>query len=148
MYVYDLFANKQVQLATFQQLLVVELLQFHNLYNAEIRQDQYCCCDAGNNNLWTAQLEALQQKGCEPKCDTWFNVSLSPCESAYLCSAATAARCDSDPVHNLNYKFEFVMRKSSPDTVSVSKLHVTCTALLHVWACIVYNIMGMHCLHI
>ena len=109
----------KVQLATSQQLLVVELLQFHNMYNAEIRQDQYCCCDDGNNNLCTSQLGELEQMNCGPKCDTLFNISLSPCESAYLCSAATAPQWESDSVHNLNYKFAFAMRNDSFDIVSV-----------------------------
>ena len=84
--------------------------------------------------------------GCVPKCDTLFNISLSPCWSADLCAAATEPQCDSDPVHNLDYKFEFVMRNSS-DAVSLSKLQVT-TALYDGHAlfiilcmeCIVYNI--------
>ena len=133
MYAYNLSANTQVQLATSQQLLVVELLQFHNIYNAEMSDDEYCCCDA---DQCTPKLADLKQMGCGPKCDTWFNISLSPCESAYLCSAATQPQWDSDSVQNLDYKFAFVMRNSS-DTVSVSKLHLTCTAL--------YT-MGMHCL--
>ena len=124
-YAYNLFANTQVQPATSQQLLVVEMLQFHNMYNAEMRNDRYCCCDNANNQVCMSQLGGLDQMSCEQKCDTWFNISLSPCESAYLCSAATAAQCDSDPVHNLDYKFEFVMRNNSPATLSVSKLHVT-----------------------
>ena len=122
-YAYNLFANTQVQPATSQQLLVVELLQFHNMYNAEIRQNKYCCCDT-NNKMCTPLLGGLEQISCERKCDTWFNISLSPCESAYLCSAATAAQCDSDPVHNLDFKFEFAMRTNSSDTVSVNKLHL------------------------
>ena len=125
-------ANTQVELATSQQLLVVELLQFHNMYNAEVYKDDYCCCD---ETQCVTQLRDISNT-CDPKCDTWFNISLSPCESAYLCSAATHPQRDSDSVHNLDYKFAFVMRNSS-DTVSVSKLHVTCTAL--------YT-MGMHCL--
>ena len=132
MYMYNLFANTQVQLTTSQQLLVVELLQFHNMYNAELRNHQYCCCD---KNECKMQLGDLIMS-CDPKCDTWFNISLSPCESAYLCSVATTPRLDTASVNNLDYKFEFVMRNSS-DTVSVSKLHLSCTAL--------YT-MGMHSL--
>ena len=130
---YNLFANTLVQPATSQQILVVELLQFQNIYNAEMSNDQYCCCD---KNQCTSQLADLKQNSCESKCDTWFNISLSPRESAYLCSADTEPQWNSEPVHNLDYKFEFVMRNSS-DTVSVSKLHVMCTAL---------HTMGMYCL--
>ena len=107
----------QVQLAACQQLLVVELLQFHNIYNVEVINGLYCCCD--QNQPCTLQLEHLKENVYEPKCDTWFNITLSPCESAYLCSAATATQCNSDPVHNLDYNFEFVLRINSSDTVSM-----------------------------
>ena len=119
--VYNLFATTQVQLAASQKLLVVGLLQFYNIYNVEVINGEYCCCDTAEPRICVDNLEYLTQKDCDPKCDTWFNISLSPCESAYLCSAATAAQCNSDPVHNLEYKFEFVMRKNLPDTVSISR---------------------------
>ena len=115
-----IFANSQVQLATSQQILVVELLQFHNMYNAEIRQNKYCCCDEGNIKTCKSELAGLEEMSCAELCDTWFNISLSPCESAYMCSAATAAQCNSDPVHILDFKFEFAMRTNSSDTVSVN----------------------------
>ena len=122
---YNLFATTQVQLyiATSHKLLVVELLQFHNMYNAEVINGEYCCCDTTDPSICEDNLEFLKETDCKRLCDTWFNVSLSPCESAYLCSAATEPHCN-DPVHHLDYKFEFVMRSDFSDHVSVNKLHL------------------------
>ena len=117
LYDHDLFPDAQVQVATSQQVLVVELIQFYNMYNAEVINGQYCCCD--KSEKCASQLENLPK--CKSKCDTWFNVTLSPCHSPYSCSAATVAHCNSASLHNLDYKFEFLIRNSS-DTVSVNNL--------------------------
>ena len=34
-----------VQVAKSEQLLGVQLQNFDNMFNAEIRDDKYCCCD-------------------------------------------------------------------------------------------------------
>ena len=117
MHVYNLLA--QVQLTVCQQLLTVELLQFYNMYNAEVISGSgFCCCD---KSKCTQQLEYLPS--CKPKCDTWFNVSLSPCQSPHSCSTATAAQCQSASLQKLEYKFEFVMC-NAPYTVSLNKLYI------------------------
>ena len=117
------FVNTQVRFAASQQLLTVELLQFHNMYNAEIVKGKFCCCDSNANNC-RQQLEQLAIVNCKAKCDVWFNVSLSPCLSPHSCSAATAAQCKSPSVQTLSYKFEFVMC-NSPETVSLNKSSMT-----------------------
>ena len=138
---YNHFANTQVQLATSQKLLV-ELIQFHNMYNAQVINDKYCCCDISQGSC-EFYLRVLKGKGCLSKCNTWFKISLSPCEPADSCSAATAPQWDAASVDNLDYNFEFIMHNST-DTVSVNRFRLTslnlfrlffqqdCTRLLYI----------------
>ena len=126
----NLFANPQFQLAACQQLIEVKLLQFHNMYNAEVVSNRgFCCCDSGRQTC-KDRLEDLQL--CEQKCDTWFNISLSPCHSPHPCASATAPQCQSTSVQNLDDEFEFVMC-NSPNTVSGNKLCMTYCSLHPFW---------------
>ena len=110
----------QVQLVACQQLLVVELLDFRNMHNAEVINGEFCCCD-NSPKLCSIQLEDLNN--CKPKCDTWFNISVSPCQPTTSCSRGTAIRYESGSVQILEYTFVFVV-DCSPNSVSVNILRL------------------------
>ena len=116
----------QVQLTRCQQFLIFELHQFVNIYNAEITNDGFCCCDKNNNKKCKARLQDLPK--CATKCDTWFNISLSPCESPHPCWRSTPSSCKDDgtSVLNFEHKSEFVLC-GSPDIVSANKLCIVNT---------------------
>ena len=115
----------QVQLAGCQQVLIVQLHEFENIYNAEVIEGRgFCCCDKKTKDKnCKQQLKDLPD--CPAKCDTWFSIYLSPCQSPLLCSTSTLSTCEGTSVLSLEYTYEFVIC-SSQDTVSVN----TCTQSL------------------
>ena len=69
------------QVAHCQWMLDVVLSRFENEYNAVTKDngDQICCCNTGDE-MCVGNLSDLQTD-CANACDTWFEVSVSPCGS-------------------------------------------------------------------
>ena len=115
--------NVQVHLASCQLLLTVELFEFRNPYLVEFIKSEhgFCCCDSlrNLNRMCTNDFNDVRNLSCKTMCSTWLNISLSVCQSPYQCSATTADQCNSPPVLELDYKFEFIIPSSS-DTVSLN----------------------------
>ena len=94
-----------------QWMLDVVLSRFENGYNAETRNsgDLVCCCDT-DEDMCVENLGDLP-KDCTNECDTWFEVSVSPCESQmnrpWLCSLSSEVIEDSDKVVDIEYVFHF-----------------------------------------
>ena len=125
-----LIANWQVQVVKTEWILLVELRQFHNLYNAEMIDNHgICCCDttyswSKNNDYCNAQVANLTF--CNQliwECDTWLNASVPHCLTPFPCSFSTETHTVTSSVDNMNDTFVFVM-SSSPNTVSVSGAYV------------------------
>lgn len=104
----------QVQVANTQWILIVELHQFHNLYNAEIRSNAFCCCDLNK----PCQSHASNLQGCDGYCDTQFSAYVSHCIQPYQCILFSSTFENTASIINLNYTFIFVLN-SLPDMVSV-----------------------------
>ena len=116
------FDNLQVQVADTQWIIIVELHQFHNLYNAEMSRDDsdegICCCDSSR----PCASQASKLHGCDATCDTLLRANGSHCIQAYPCSFSTLTRW-STPSINDSYKFVFVLSSFS-DMVSAE---IVCT---------------------
>ena len=68
-------------------MLGVEIKEFENLYNAEIRNDEYCCCDDEYNceeNI--SVLRSIAMGSCPVPCQTYFVVSVQDCTSNVQCT--------------------------------------------------------------
>ena len=65
-----------VQVASSEQLLGVAILHFENVYNAEIRFGEYCCCDTDDPPC-TKTLETLAE--CPNACSPFFSVHFQYC---------------------------------------------------------------------
>ena len=118
-YAYTPFGNLQVQVARTQWLLVVELHQFDNRYNAKVSNDnEFCCCEVDS-----CTAEAADLPYCEGTCQTWFEASVSHCIAPNPCSFITLTYVNilDVSVYNLRDTFVFVLT-SFPDMVSVNKL--------------------------
>ena len=118
------FGNLQVQVSNTQWIIIVELHQFHNLYNAEMSSDDsdegICCCDSSQVEPCASQASELQ--GCGRTCDTLFRANASHRIQAYPCSFSTSTRWNTPSIDELN-KFVFVL-SSFPDMVSAE---IVCT---------------------
>ena len=117
-----ILGNLQVQVATTQWILMVELHQFRNLYNAEVIGNHgFCCCDiepTNNNYLQYCEEKAASLQGCSPSCDILLNAYVSHCIEPYPCSFYTTVWFDTASIDNFNDRFIFVL-SSSPDEVRV-----------------------------
>ena len=64
-----------VQVASSEWFLAVQIQDFENPYNAEIRMvDKYCCCDDGEVDCAGADISAVNNMHCindERKCDPY-----------------------------------------------------------------------------
>ena len=118
-HVYKHSLKLQIQLATCQWILIVELCQFHNRYNAELISGQgFCCCDAKEEDYdEKCNVHVTDLPQCPAKCDTVFNISVHPCLSTHSCSVATATHCNSASIPNLDYTFVLIL-ESLPSKVS------------------------------
>ena len=121
----------QVQVASTQWILIVELQQFHNLYNAEMKSEKVCCCDSSE----LCVLQAADLQGCEGYCDIWLSADVSHCTQPYPCSFSTWVYYDTSLMDNLKDKFIFGL-SSFPDRVSVKR---ECLEIKHVK--IVFNLV-------
>ena len=107
----------QVQLAKTQWILIVDLHQFHNLFNAEkANSERVCCCDSADE----CTLEADDLQGCSEYCDIWLRVNVSHCTQRYPCSLSTSVYYNTALIDNLKDRFFFILSASS-DTVSVNR---------------------------
>ena len=105
----------QVPVANSQWIFIVELHQFHNLYNAEVISDEgICCCDSSE----PCASQASELPGCGEKCDTWFTADVSHCMPPYPCSIYTSTIRNAPSIINFNNKLIFVLNSLS-DMVSV-----------------------------
>ena len=122
----QLLGHLQVQVVKTQWLLIVELHQFRNLYNAEVIDGYgFCCCDTSSNDyIFNCEeiAEYMDYHNCKPSCDTWLNASVSHCIEPNACSYSTKVRLNSASLYILNEKFIFVLSTCcSPDTVRITK---------------------------
>ena len=93
-----------VQITSSEQVLGVEIAHFENMYNAEIRSGNYCCCDAPDSSC-VMTLETLQicPNACKPF--EFFSVHFQHCPSCNDCIALTKA---------INFSFDPTSEKISP----------------------------------
>ena len=106
-----------MQPANCQWLLTVDLHQFINIKNAEIRRAQFCCCDMSD---CSEELKNLHS--CSDSCDTSFIISVSHCLIPSSCLLFTPTQFNSESVLNLLHKYEFVLANAS-NLVSIN-IHV------------------------
>ena len=121
-------------------ILLVELHQFHNLYNAEMIDNHgICCCDTTlpwSTSNYYCNTQVANLTFCNQltwaACDTWLNASVSHCLPPFPCSFSTETHTETSSVDNMNDIFVFVM-SSSPNTVSVSRVYawILCSVFLN-----------------
>ena len=116
---YIVFPTLQVNQC--QILLNVQLLEFQNVNNMEIRNGKlggitYCCCDG---STCSSIKNYIIMSSCPPECDVFFNVMLSECQfpSGCLITTFNEAIFDSPSVFYIGYNFTFILN-SIPQQVS------------------------------
>ena len=66
-------------------MLGVETKEFENLYNVELLDDMYCCCN--NQNICVNDIAALKaMASCTLPCDTYFVVRVQDCRFNVQCT--------------------------------------------------------------
>ena len=79
-------------------MLGVQIQQFQNLHNAEIRNGEYCCCD---DPLCENDIMALENS-CSPSCETYFVASLQNCASNTQCTINQTFNLEDDSISGLS----------------------------------------------
>ena len=68
-------------------MLCVRLQHFQNLYNAEIINGQYCCCDISYLDVPCGEnLTGLNITACTSECEPYFEIRLKVCFADGTCS--------------------------------------------------------------
>ena len=73
-----------VQVAGSEQLLGVQLQHFDNMFNAEIRNKKYCCCDQPSTPC-VDNIENLNTENCTYMCQPYFVIYFQACPSIQTC---------------------------------------------------------------
>ena len=113
-----------LQLVYGQGILNVQLHQFENIYNAEIRPEndpkRFCCCDQGNGDC-RGNLNDLYKHKCDSTkpCDTSFEVTLTECQFSDPCPTILYSDVfyDTATSTNVNYKFRFFLSGTPRESV-------------------------------
>ena len=114
-----LLGNLQAQAVKTQWLLFVELHQFHNLYNAQVKDGGgFCWCDTNPTtnkiiNYYCTYGEAKNLSDCRPLCDTRLNVSVADCTDPNPCSFSTEVHFDTASIGNFSERFILALCSSS-----------------------------------
>ena len=100
-------------------MLNVQLHQFHNLYNTEIRPDDtFCCCDFTTFRTCADAPDEIMDE-CFQLCDTSFLVRMQQCQNSDPCPVVmfTDNFVNSDTITNTSYQFRFVLSSFPSDEV-------------------------------
>ena len=75
-------------MANSEWVLGVHVQHFQNLYNAEIRNGHYCCCDISYYDvLCEANLIDLNVTACTSECEPFFEMHFEVCFANGTCSS-------------------------------------------------------------
>ena len=67
-----------------ESVVVVHMLQYHNLYNAEVRGDQFCCC---GEEICVNRTNFPSR--CLSVCNIMFRIYFSGCSLTEACTLTT-----------------------------------------------------------
>ena len=105
-----------MQVTTCQWSLVIQLLEFHNSMNIEIKEDSsdeilYCCCDDHEGSTCASKsIFYNNTNNCADKCDIFFLLSLSDESSdPHSISTIKGTIINSLPHSPYGYIFSFVL---------------------------------------
>ena len=87
-------------MASSEWALCLRVEHFENLYNAEIRNDKYCCCDV--YNLFVPCVEVftdLNVTDCTSECEPYFELGFEVCFANGTCSNMKNEAAVIDTVH-------------------------------------------------
>ena len=113
-----------------QCVLNIHLLQFENMYNAEIRRkhgvDRVCCCDQEDDTCHLNLTEFSKNTSClsNKLCDTFFEVSLPDSQdiiAPYSAYSFSDVLFGSSTNNDFNYNFQFVLSDAPSEPV---RMHV------------------------
>ena len=92
-----------MQVASTKWFLGVQIQNFMNVYNVEIINGMYCCCDDNEKcgNTPNDLLGMCSDPSTTKSCETYFLVHVKNCISASTCSFSKT--------YQLNYKFSASM---------------------------------------
>ena len=80
-----------MQVGSSEWVLGVQTQHFENMFNAETRFDQYCCCDTPSPCV--ESLAGLNPTTCNPECDPYFEMRFEVCfynETCLIMKAETS----------------------------------------------------------
>ena len=83
-------------------MLGVQIAQFQNLYNAEIKNGRYCCCDDGPCEDDIRALKNVYMTDCTNPCETYFIVKLQDCTSNTHCTGSQTFNLEDDSTSGLS----------------------------------------------
>ena len=76
-----------MQVSSSEWVLGVQIQHFENKYNAEIRQNMYCCCDDSDIPCG-ASIDAVKSMTCTTTCQPLYVVYFQACPSTEMCYIA------------------------------------------------------------
>ena len=69
-------------------MLGVHVQHFQNLYDAEIRNDKYCCCNISYDDVpCVANFTDLNVTECTSECEPYFEIRFKVCYTDETCSS-------------------------------------------------------------
>ena len=80
-----------MQVTSSEWLLGIQIQQFENLYNAEIKQEQFCCCDISTsdcNGNMTLLKDAIIN--CSFQCQVYYKIHIQVCPVNAICTTNTS----------------------------------------------------------
>ena len=112
-----------LQLVHGQCFLNIQLHQYENMYNLEIRthgnSDRFCCCDKGGNTCWS-NLDEISTSSCKnTRCETYFVATLSESQNFETVPTMLTSEVLSigSTSFNVDYTFEFFLSKVPSESV-------------------------------
>ena len=79
-------------------VLGVQIQHFVNLYNAEIRENKYCCCDVQSREIPCGEtIAAVINAQCPTVCLPYFVVHFQACPSIETCYIAKTINVSVEP---------------------------------------------------
>ena len=111
-----------VQVASSEWVLGVQIQNFTNFFNAELRENMYCCCDIPDtcdSNI--TEFTSTYVKICTTECNTYFVANLLDYENATSYSTIdTFSWTGISLAHVSSLVFQVPIGSSTPNQVSTS----------------------------
>ena len=90
-----------VQVASSEQVLVIQIQHLETVFGVEIRNNSYCCCDQTSPPC-VKTIEALNTSQCTTTCQPYFAVHFQYCPSTMLYNITKTFNFSVDPTSEIS----------------------------------------------